>query len=86
MPGVPGRFISRITDKNLPYGGEWIIDVAVDRDGSIVTVTENGEVYNPIFRFVSKFIMGQTATIDGYLRALGKHVGEEVTPVDAAPV
>jgi hypothetical protein len=86
VPGVPGRFISRITDKNLPYGGEWVIGVAVNGDGSIVTVTENGEVYNPIFRFVSKFIMGQTSTIDAYLRALGTHYGEEVTPVDATPV
>jgi hypothetical protein len=86
MPTVPGRFISRITDKDLPYGGEWIIDVANSGDGSLVTVTENGEVYNPIFRFVSKFIMGQTASIDGYLRALGRHVGEEVTPGNAAPV
>lgn len=85
-PSVPGRFISRITDKSLPYGGEWIIDVATTSEGSIVTVTENGEVYNPIFRFVSKYVMGQTATIDGYLRALGRHFGEAVTPVDAAPV
>ena len=85
-PGVPGRFVSRITDKNLPYGGEWIIDVAVANDGSVVTVTENGEVYNPFFRFVSRYIVGHTATITGYLRALGRHFGEEVTPVEAAPV
>jgi hypothetical protein len=86
VPGVPGRFISRITDKNLPYGGEWIIDVASAPNGSVVTVTENGDVYNPIFRFVSRYVMGQTATIDGYLRALGRHFGEEVTPVESAPV
>ncbi len=85
-PGVPGRFISRITDKNLPYGGEWIIDVSVNGGGSVVTVTENGEVYNPIFRFVSKYVMGHNATIDTYLRALGTHVGESVTPRQAVPV
>ena len=85
-PGVPGRFISRITDKSLPYGGEWIIDVVVAGDGSVVTVTENGEVYNPLFRFVSRYIMGYTATIDGYLRALGHHFGENVTPVESAPI
>jgi len=85
-PGVPGRFISRITDRNLPYGGEWIIDVSVNNGGSVVTVTENGEVYNPIFRFVSKYVMGHHSTIDGYLRALGAHVGESVTPREAAPL
>ena len=83
-PGMAGRFISRITGKNLPYGGEWITDVAERDDGSVVTVMERGEVYNPIFRFVSKFVMGHSATIDAYLRALGRHVGEEVTPADAS--
>jgi hypothetical protein len=84
--GVSGRFISRITGRDQPFGGEWTTDVASDGDGTRVTITERGEVYNPFFRFVSKFIMGHTATIDGYLRALGKHFGEDVTPVDAAPV
>jgi len=86
QPGVPGRFISRIVSKDLPYGGEWIIDVSMSRDLSVVTVTENGEVYNPIFRFVSKYVMGHSATIDGYLRALGSHVGEDVTPQRADPI
>jgi hypothetical protein len=85
-PGVPGRFISHIVSKDLPYGGEWIIDVSMNGGGSVVTVTENGEVYNPIFRFVSRFVMGHSATIDSYLRALGTHVGEDVTPRPAAPV
>ncbi|MEO8335262.1 MAG: hypothetical protein ABI664_09825 [bacterium] len=86
VPGVPGRFISRITSKDLPYGGEWIIDVSMNGDASVVTLTENGEVYNPVFRFVSKYVMGHNATIDGYLRALGTHVGETVTPKESAPV
>jgi hypothetical protein len=41
-------------------------------------VTEDGEVYNPIFRFVSRFILGQTATQDTYLRAIGKATGEDI--------
>jgi hypothetical protein len=45
-----------------------------------VTITERGLVGNPIFRFVSRFVIGQTATMDSYLRALGKRFGEEVTP------
>ena len=35
-----------------------------------VTITENGEVYNPIFRFVSKFIIGYSATANRYLADL----------------
>jgi hypothetical protein len=42
-----------------------------------VRITEDGEVYNPIFRFVSRVVMGHTAMLDSYLRALGKAVGQE---------
>ncbi|HMA23731.1 MAG TPA: hypothetical protein VKP00_07045, partial [Gemmatimonadaceae bacterium] len=48
---------------------------------SRVTIVERGSVYNPLFRFVSRFFMGHTATIDAYLRALGKRFGEEPVPV-----
>ena len=51
-----------------------------------VTITEYGEVYNPIFRFMSKYIMGHNGTMDGYLTALAKKFGNDVTPVDAPPV
>ncbi len=81
-PGMPGRFISRITDRTLPFGGEWITDVSIVDGGTVVKITENGEVYNPLFRFVSKYVLGHASTIDGYLRALGQRYGESVTPVD----
>jgi hypothetical protein len=43
-------------------------------------------VYNPVFRFIAKYIMGHTGTIDTYLANLGKKFGSDVTPVDADPV
>lgn len=77
----PRKMISRIADEGLPFGGKWIYEIAPDGDSaSRVTITEDGSVYNPIFRFVSRFIMGHTATIDAYLRALGRHFGPEPTP------
>ena len=81
----PRRMITRILDQNLPYGGQWEYDIVSDgADASRVTITEHGWVSNPIFRFVSRFIMGHTATMDGYLRALGKHFGTEATPAVVA--
>lgn len=77
----PRRLVTRIADKHLPFGGSW--EYFIEPDGpssSRVTITERGSVYNPVFRFVSRFIMGHTATIDTYLRALGKRFGEEPTP------
>jgi uncharacterized protein YndB with AHSA1/START domain len=77
----PHRLVTRIADKDLPFGGNW--EYLVEPDGpssSRVTVIERGSVYNPVFRFVSHFIMGHTAAIDAYLRALGKRFGTEPIP------
>lgn len=67
---APSRFVTEIADSGLPYGGRWEYDVEPDGTGSRVTITERGEVYNPIFRTVSRFILGHTATIDKTLDAL----------------
>jgi len=66
----PRKLVRRIADRNLPYGGTWTYDIVPDGDGCSLTITENGEVYNPVFRFVSRFIMGHTATIDNYLKTV----------------
>jgi uncharacterized protein YndB with AHSA1/START domain len=81
VESVPARrLVTRIADQNLPYGGSWTYELAPDGSGTRLTITERGEVYNPIFRFVSRFIMGYTATMEGMLRALGTKHGETVTP------
>src|SRR5205814_8374696 len=77
----PRRWIARIADKDLQFGGSW--EYAIEPDGpsgSRITIVERGSVYNPIFRFVSRFLMGQTTTIDAYLRALGRRFGAEPAP------
>jgi uncharacterized membrane protein len=72
----PSHFVSRITDKGLPFGGSWDYRIEPDGTGSKLTITENGEVYNPIFRFVSRYVMGHTATMDKYLAALAAKTGD----------
>jgi hypothetical protein len=72
------RLVTRIADKNLPYGGAWTYEIEPAPAGSVLRITERGEVYNPIFRFISRFILGHTATIDNSFHALGKKFGEEV--------
>ena len=64
----------------LPFGGSWEYRVTAEGAGSRVQVTEHGEVYNPVFRFVSRFIMGHSATASAYLKALGARFGATVTP------
>jgi uncharacterized protein YndB with AHSA1/START domain len=68
---VPGRrFVTRIADRSLPFGGKWTFDLSPAGAGTTLRITEDGEVYNPIFRFVSRFVMGHHATIDAYLNDL----------------
>jgi uncharacterized protein YndB with AHSA1/START domain len=78
----PRRFVAQIADPSLPYGGSWTYVVAPAGQGaSRVTITEDGVVYNPVFRFMSRFIFGYHATQEAYLRALGRRFGQEATPV-----
>ncbi|MFO0985163.1 MAG: SRPBCC family protein [Planctomycetota bacterium] len=77
---VGQRVKRRIVTENLPFGGEWVIELAANPAGTTLTVTENGEIYNPVFRFVARFVMGYTATIDGYLLSLARKLGEDVPP------
>ncbi|HSQ28283.1 MAG TPA: SRPBCC family protein [Gemmatimonadaceae bacterium] len=77
----PRRLVSRIADQGLPFGGSWEYRIEpVGPTESRVTIIERGSVYNPIFRFVSRFVMGHTKTIDGYLRALARRFGGEAAP------
>ena len=71
----PRRLVTRIADRTLPFGGSWTYELAPVNGGTRITVTEHGEVYNPLFRFVSRFVIGHTATLDRYLRDLGKKLG-----------
>jgi uncharacterized protein YndB with AHSA1/START domain len=83
----PRRLVARIADENLPYGGTWTYELAPATAGTRLTITERGEVYNPVFRFVSRFVLGYTGSMDGVLRALGSRHGETVAPavVSASP-
>jgi uncharacterized protein YndB with AHSA1/START domain len=77
---APSLLVTRISDKSLPFGGSWEYRIERDGTGSRITITENGEVYNPIFRFVSRFVIGHTATIDKYLSDLAARLGETIVP------
>lgn len=70
----PRRLVTRITDKTLPFGGAWTFTLQPADGGTKLTITENGEVYNPLFRVMSRFVFGHTATLDRYLADLQKHL------------
>lgn len=74
------RMVTRILDTDLGYSGKWIYAFAAENGGTRVTITEDGEVSNVLFRFMSRYIFGHTATLDGYLSSLAKRFGETATP------
>jgi Polyketide cyclase / dehydrase and lipid transport len=71
------RMVTRIRDTDLGYSGQWTYLFAGENGGTRVTIREDGEVSNVLFRFMSRYIFGHTATIDSYLTALAKRFGEE---------
>ena len=78
----PRRLVTRIADDALPFGGRWTYDLAPAPDGgTTVTITEHGEVRNPLFRFASRFVFGHHATMDAYLKALQGAAGGTASSV-----
>lgn len=72
---VPGHTLeTRIVDRNLGYSGSWVYVLTPRDGGTTLTITEKGEVSNVVFRFMSRFVFGHTATIDTYLAALSQHM------------
>ena len=79
---MPSRRVVRIADQSLPFGGTWTFEIAPAPEGCVVRITEDGEVYNVIFRFMARYFFGYTASIEGYLRDLGRRFGEFTTIED----
>ncbi|MBO9662328.1 SRPBCC family protein [Dokdonella sp.] len=72
---APHRFVTRIADTDLGYGGSWTWDIRADGAGSLVTITEDGEVTSPLFRLLSRYVFGHHSSIDSYLQALVGRLG-----------
>jgi len=72
----PSKLVVRIADPKLPFGGTWTYEISATSSGSILRIREDGEIYNPIFRFLSRFVFGYSGTIDAYLKSLSKKFGE----------
>jgi uncharacterized protein YndB with AHSA1/START domain len=74
------RLVAHIAGEKLPFGGSWTWEIAPDGRGSTLTITEDGVIYNPAFRFMARHVFGYDGTMKTYLRDLGKKFGEKVVP------
>lgn len=66
----PRALVTRIADRSLPFGGTWTYDIEPAAGGAVLTITERGEIYNPVFRFMSRFVFGYESTMKSYLSSL----------------
>jgi len=71
---TPERIVIRIATEGLPYGGSWTFKLTSVGEGCRVTITESGEVYNPIVRVISKYLIGHTSSMERCLEDLGKKI------------
>ncbi len=81
---APRRFVARILDDDLPFTGEWTWECTPHADGTRVTLTERGDIGNPISRFVAAHMTGYTSSIDAALGALAIKVGDAAAKIDDA--
>ena len=64
----PSRFVTKIDDPSQPFGGTWTFEIVPAKEGRTrLTITERGEIYNPIFRALARFVFGYTSTLDSFL-------------------
>lgn len=84
---LPGeRLVSRIADAGLPFGGAWTFELRPVDGGTLLRITEAGEIYNPVFRFMSRFVFGPHATLDRYLDDLEARLSAPPTaPSSSSP-
>jgi hypothetical protein len=76
----PRRIVTRIPeDAGLGFHGSWTYEIAPAEGGASLTITERGEVANPVFRFFSLF-MDLRTSIDRFLVDLGRSLGQPVEP------
>ncbi|MGD8869852.1 MAG: SRPBCC family protein [Gemmatimonadales bacterium] len=71
------RLVTRITGEGLPFSGTWTYQLTTSVTGTTLTITEDGQIHNPLFRLMARFVLGYHATLDAYLEALARRFGEE---------
>ena len=65
---APSKVVTRVVGETQ-FGGTWTIDIVPTPNGSRMTITERGEIYNPVFRALARFVFGHTSTMEACLQA-----------------
>lgn len=72
----PSVLVTRIDSDSLPYGGTWTFELKQEGPATVVTISEDGFVKPPLFRFLSKFVFGHDKTLKGFADSLEAKFGK----------
>ena len=64
----PSKFVTKIVGESA-FGGTWTWLIEKTPTGARATVTERGEIYNPIFRTLARFVFGYAGSMETCLAA-----------------
>lgn len=76
----PRRLVTRLVGKNLPLSGTWTYELAEDAGGTVLTITESDQIYHPLFRFFSRFVISYHGVMDVFLIALARKLDDDANP------
>jgi hypothetical protein len=75
-----GRIVRRIDEPGAPFGGTWTYTfISQGPRAAVIAIREDGEIYNPLFRFLSKYFFGYTSTMRTFIADLAEKYGEHPT-------
>jgi len=66
----PRRFVTELPPGKEPFDGTWTYEFVPEGTGTTLRISERGRVHPPFFRFVSRFVIGHTRSLDQFLEGL----------------
>lgn len=69
---APTKLVSRIVKTDYPFGGEWVFELRKNEKGTLLTITENGTIANPLLRVFCRYLSGYDKGIKMFEEALQK--------------
>ena len=68
----PTRLVRQVDNQRGPFRGRWefAVEPGPGPGRCRVTLTEFGEVANPLFRYLTRFMIGQATSVERYLADL----------------
>ena len=63
---IPAKLVREIVGEDLPFGGIWTYELAEEKGGTRVTLTEDGFIKPPLFRAIARYFIGLDATMKDF--------------------